>query len=43
MLKICSTGVAVANAYDNVKAVSDHVCESNENDGVAKWLEAKFL
>jgi len=43
MLKNCGIGVAVANAYDSVKAIADHVCESNENDGVARWLEEKFL
>jgi len=39
MLQGCGIGVAVANAIDEVKAVADFVCESNDNDGVAKWLE----
>jgi Cof subfamily protein (haloacid dehalogenase superfamily) len=30
--------VAVENALDEVKAVSDYVCGSNDEDGVAKWL-----
>ncbi|MCL2286566.1 MAG: HAD family hydrolase [Firmicutes bacterium] len=42
MLKNCGIGVAVANAIDEVKAAADFVCESNENDGVAKWLEEKI-
>ena len=35
---------AVANAVDELKAVSTSVIDSNENDGVAKWLleNAKF-
>ena len=39
MLRDCGTGVAVANAVDEAKAVADHICGSNDNDGVAKWLE----
>jgi Cof subfamily protein (haloacid dehalogenase superfamily) len=31
--------VAVENALDEVKAVADYVCGSNDEDGVAKWLE----
>lgn len=29
---------AVANAVDSLKTVADDVIESNDNDGVAKWL-----
>ena len=39
LLQYCGTGIAVANALDEVKAAADQICESNENDGVAKWLE----
>jgi Cof subfamily protein (haloacid dehalogenase superfamily) len=39
MLSECGMGVAVANAIDEVKAVADCICESNDDDGVAKWLE----
>jgi len=35
--------VAVANALDEVKAAADYVCDTNENDGVAKWLEENVL
>jgi len=38
MLKNCGIGVAVANAIPEVKAVADFVCESNDEDGVARWL-----
>ena len=40
MIRKCGVGIAMDNAIDSVKAAADHVCESNDNDGVAKWLEA---
>lgn len=39
MLKISGIGVAVANAIQEAKDVAKSICESNENDGVARWLE----
>jgi Cof subfamily protein (haloacid dehalogenase superfamily) len=39
MLRNCGIGVAVANALDEVKSIADHVCGSNDEDGVAKWIE----
>jgi len=39
MLQTCGTGVAMMNAIDEVKVTADVVCDSNQNDGVAKWLE----
>ena len=39
LLEYCGIGVAVSNALDEVKASADYVCESNDNDGVAKWIE----
>ncbi len=39
MLREGGIGVAVANAADEVKAVADHICDTNDNDGVARWLE----
>ena len=41
-IESCGTGVAVENALSCVKEVSDFVCDSNENDGVAKFLAMKF-
>jgi Cof subfamily protein (haloacid dehalogenase superfamily) len=35
--------VAAENALDEVKALSDYICDSNDNDGVAKWLEENVL
>jgi len=43
MLKNCGIGVAMANATDEVKSVADYVCDTNENDGVAKWIEENVL
>jgi len=43
MLRGCGIGVAVANAIDEVKAAADYVCDTNDNDGVAKWLEENVL
>lgn len=43
MLRLCGRGIAMKNAIDQVKDVSSEVCDSNENDGVAKWIEANLL
>jgi len=43
MLKLSGTAVAVANAIDEVKALADHITDSNEQDGVAKFLEKEIL
>ena len=43
MVRRCGIGVAVANALDEVKAAADEICGSNDNDGVARWLEANLL
>jgi Cof subfamily protein (haloacid dehalogenase superfamily) len=43
MVRECKASVAVMNAIDEVKAVAKHICESNEDDGVAKWLKANVL
>lgn len=42
MLKACGIGVAVENALPEVKKAVKEIAESNEQDGVAKWLE-RFL
>ena len=31
------------SALDEVKDVAKHICETNNNDGVAKWLEKNIL
>jgi len=43
MLAKCGTGVAVENAIDEVRAVAGYICGSNDNDGVANWLEEHIL
>jgi hydroxymethylpyrimidine pyrophosphatase-like HAD family hydrolase len=42
-IKMCGSGVAVSNAIDEVKAVADHIAESNDDDGVAKFIESVIL
>jgi Cof subfamily protein (haloacid dehalogenase superfamily) len=39
MLENCGIGVAVSNALDEVKTVSNYICDSNDEDGVAKWID----
>ena len=36
-------GVAVENAIDKIKDIADFVCESNEQDGVARFIEKNIL
>ena len=43
MIKECGVGVAVSNAIDEAKAAADYICDTNDNDGVAKWLEENIL
>ena len=43
VIKNGGVGVAVANAIDEVKAVADCICDTNDNDGVAKWIEERIL
>jgi Cof subfamily protein (haloacid dehalogenase superfamily) len=42
MLKDFGLGVAMSNSIDEVKDIADYVCDSNDNDGVAKWLDEKI-
>ena len=42
MLKNCGIGVAVGNAISEVKAAANYICDTNDNDGVAKWLEENY-
>ena len=43
MLTSVDLGVAVENAHDEVIAAAKYVCSSNEEDGLAKWLEENIL
>lgn len=42
-IRMCGVGVAVSNAIDEVKAVADYIAESNDDDGVAKFIERMIL
>lgn len=39
-IKNCGVGVAMENAIDECKSVSDYICKSNEEDGVARFIES---
>lgn len=43
MLQMCGKGIAMGNAIDAVKITADEVIESNDDDGIAKWLEKNIL
>lgn len=43
MLQLCGVGVAVANALPEIKKVADHVTLSNDEDGVAVFMEQNVL
>jgi len=43
MLQKCGIGVAVENAVGEIKSAADYICESNDDDGVAKWIEKNIL
>lgn len=43
MLEGCSVGVAVGNSLEIVKKSAKYICDTNENDGVAKWIEKNIL
>lgn len=42
-IKNCGVGVAVSNAIDRVLEAADYVTESNDMDGVARYLEENIL
>ena len=39
MLQACGTGIAMGNAAEAVKSAADLVIGTNEEDGIARWLE----
>lgn len=43
MLTACGVGVCMENGAPEVKVAADCICDTNDNDGVAKWLEANVL
>jgi len=43
LLKHAGISVAMENALNDVKTVAVHICDTNDNDGVARWLEENVL
>lgn len=43
MLQKCGIGVAVSNGIDRAKRAANFICDSNENDGVAKWIVSHVI
>ena len=43
MLDFAGVGVAVGNALNETKMIANHVCDTNDNDGVARFLEKNLL
>lgn len=43
MLKLCGKGIAMGNSIDEIKNTADLVIDSNDNDGIAKYLKQTFL
>ncbi|MCL2548660.1 MAG: HAD family hydrolase, partial [Symbiobacteriaceae bacterium] len=43
MLNHAGVGVAMGNAVEEVKAIADYICPSNEEDGLARWLQEYVL
>lgn len=39
MLRLCGREIAVANAIPELLGIADEVTLSNDEDGVAKWIE----
>lgn len=43
LLKDVGIGVAVENAIEQVKSIANYICRSNEEDGVARFIEEFIL
>ena len=43
MLELCGIGVAMGNAIDEVKERADIVIGSNDEDGIADFIENEIL
>ena len=43
MLKLCGKGIAVSNAILEVKNIADEVTLTNNEDGVAKYIEKNLF
>lgn len=43
MLELCGTGVAMGNAIDEVKERADIIIGSNDEEGIANFIENKII
>jgi Cof subfamily protein (haloacid dehalogenase superfamily) len=43
MLKTAGIGVAMVNAIDKVKNIADYITETNDNEGIAVWINKYLL
>lgn len=43
MLLNCGLSVAMGNAIENIKGITDYICDVNDKDGVARWVEKNIL
>ena len=43
MLEYCGIGVAMGNSVDEAKQCSDFVCGTNDNDGLAEFIEKNII
>ena len=43
MLRLCGVGVAMGNAIESVRQVADAITDTNDRDGVARYLEEHIL
>ena len=43
MLKLCGSGIAMGNAFDAVKEAADLTIGSNDEDGIAEYIESALL
>lgn len=43
MLQLCGLGIAMGNAIDEVKEIADIVIGTNDQDGIAEYLEKEIL
>ncbi|MCL1830690.1 MAG: HAD family hydrolase [Oscillospiraceae bacterium] len=43
MIEGCGKGIVMRNAIDIVREIADEVCDTNQNDGMARWLIDNIL
>ncbi|MBQ9870484.1 MAG: HAD-IIB family hydrolase [Eubacterium sp.] len=43
MLKLCGKGIAVSNAVPEVLKIADEITSSNDEDGVARWINSNII